>query len=136
MTNGRICNYLIFDIVKLATLVKGNPKVPLSITTTPRCRGGHCSIPRIAPLYPWSSPYSAECLTRRHQVPFFESLKGLDLGLNPGLLDHWRILYSLGQKLLNLVYNEIFFHYPKKKYSNAYRKWSKLRSISSDEVSG
>ena len=29
--------------VKLATLVKGNPKVPFSIVTTPRCETGHYS---------------------------------------------------------------------------------------------
>ena len=47
--------------VKLATLVKGDSKAPFSIATTPRCRGGHYSIPWIAPLYPWSIPYDAEC---------------------------------------------------------------------------
>ena len=30
-------------------------------------------------------------------MPFFESLVWLDLGLNPGLPDHWRTLYALGQ---------------------------------------
>ena len=49
----------------------------------------------ITPLYPWSSSYRAECLARRHQVPFFESLVWFDLGLNPGLPDHWRVHYSL-----------------------------------------
>ena len=43
----------------LATLVEGDPKVPFSIATTPRCRGGRHSIPWIAQVYPWSSPYSA-----------------------------------------------------------------------------
>ena len=38
--------------VKLATLVKGDLKAPFSIATTPRCWGGHYSIPRIAPLHP------------------------------------------------------------------------------------
>ena len=38
--------------VKLATIVEGDPKAPISIATTPRCRGGRYSIPRIAPLYP------------------------------------------------------------------------------------
>ena len=47
--------------VKLATLVEGDTKAPFSIATTPRCRGGCYSFPKIAPLYPWSSPYSAEC---------------------------------------------------------------------------
>ena len=88
--------------VKLATIVEGDPKAPFSIATTPRCRGGHYSIPIysywnklatliegdlnrastprcsggcysilwIAPLYPWSILYTAECKARRHQVPF------------------------------------------------------------------
>ena len=38
--------------VKLATLVKGDPKAPFSRATTPRCRGGRYSFPWIAPLYP------------------------------------------------------------------------------------
>ena len=32
---------------KLATIVEGDPKAPFSIATTPRCRGGRYSIPRI-----------------------------------------------------------------------------------------
>ena len=36
----------------LATIVEGEPKVPFSIATTPRCWGGHYSFPWIAPLYP------------------------------------------------------------------------------------
>ena len=44
--------------VKLATFIEGDPKAPFSIATTPRCREGCYFIPRIAPLYPWSSPYS------------------------------------------------------------------------------
>ena len=43
-------------IHKLATLVNGNPNAPFSIATTSRWRGGRYSIPRIASLYPWSSP--------------------------------------------------------------------------------
>ena len=45
--------------MKLATVVKGDPKAPFSIATTPRCRGGHYSIPWIVPLYPCSWPYNA-----------------------------------------------------------------------------
>ena len=40
------------SIVKLATIVEGDPKAPFSITTTPRCSGGCYSFPWIAPLYP------------------------------------------------------------------------------------
>ena len=43
--------------VKLVTLVEGNQKVPFSIATTSRCRGGCYSFPWIAPLYHWSLPY-------------------------------------------------------------------------------
>ena len=46
--------YLYISKVKLATIVEGDPKAPFSIATTPRCRGGRYSIPRIAPLYPWT----------------------------------------------------------------------------------
>ena len=36
---------------KLPTVVGGDPKAPFSIATTPRCRGGHYSLPWIGPLY-------------------------------------------------------------------------------------
>ena len=36
--------------VKLATVVEGNPNVPLSIATTLRCKGGHYFFPWIVPL--------------------------------------------------------------------------------------
>ena len=83
----------------MATLVKGDPKVSFSIATTLR----------IAPLYPWSSPYNAECWARQHQVPFLESLVWLDLGLNSGLLDHWWTLYSLGQLSKTFLFQAIPF---------------------------
>ena len=55
MLRGLILLYSHIDINnnnKLATIVEGDPKAPFSIATTPRCRGGRYSIPRIAPLYP------------------------------------------------------------------------------------
>ena len=82
--------------VKLATLVKGDLKVPFSIATTLRCREGHHSFPWIAPLYLLYVPYNAECYAIYH-VPFFESLVWLDLRLNPGLLGHWQTLNQIGQ---------------------------------------
>ena len=75
----------------------GDLETPFSIATTPKCKRGHYSYLWFAPLYPWSVPYNPECLERQHQVPFFESLVWLGLRLNPGLLDHWRTLYSFGQ---------------------------------------
>ena len=50
--------------VKLATVVEGNLKAPFSIATTPRCWKGCYSFPWIAPFYPWSLPYNAECSAR------------------------------------------------------------------------
>ena len=87
--------------ISLAALVEGDPKASFSIATTPRCRGGCYSIPRIFPLYPWSSPYSAEYEARWHQVPIFESLVWLDQRIEPQPPDHWRTLYSL-----NHVFNK------------------------------
>ena len=50
-----------YSKVKLATIVEGDQKAPLSIATTPRCRGGHYSFPWIAPLYPSYVSYISEC---------------------------------------------------------------------------
>ena len=38
-------------VVKLATVVEGDPKAPFSIATTPRCWGGCYSFPWSVPLY-------------------------------------------------------------------------------------
>ena len=75
----------------------GDLKAPFPIATTPKCRGGHYSFLWIVPLCPWYIPYNAECKARQHQVPFFESLVWLDMGLNPGLQAHWWKLQLLGQ---------------------------------------
>ena len=37
-----------------------------------------------------------------YQVPFLKSLVWHDLGLNPGLPDHWRTLYPLDQWVWNI----------------------------------
>ena len=93
-----VWNILVWDIqVKLVTSVEGDLKAPFSIATIPRRRGGHYSIPWIAPLYHWSLSYNAECKEKRHQVPFFKSSVWLDLGLNSGLPDHGWTLHSLCQ---------------------------------------
>ena len=86
-----------FISVLLATVVEGVQKAPFSIATTPRCRGMRYSFPLIAPLYPRYVPYMAECSARRYQVPFLKSLVWRDLGLNPGLPDHWWTLCPLDQ---------------------------------------
>ena len=85
------------------TVVEGDQKAPFSIATTPRCKGGRNSFPWIAPLYPWYIPYIAECKARRYLVPFLKSLIWLDLGLNPGLPDHWRTLYPLDNEPVNAM---------------------------------
>ena len=73
----------------MATIVEGNPKAPFSIATTPRCRGGHYSFPGL--LYFTLDPYLIMLSVKQGgiQIPFFESLVWLDLGLNPGLSGHW-----------------------------------------------
>ena len=91
----------------MPTLVEGDRKAPFSMATTPWCCEEHYSIPWIAPLYLWSLPYDAECWAKWHQVPFFESLVWLDLGLNPRLPDHCRIRYIRHQ--INLNFETKFF---------------------------
>ena len=53
--------YTTYIYMKLVTVVEGDEKVPFSIATTPRYRGGRYSFPRIAPFYPRDPPYIAEC---------------------------------------------------------------------------
>ena len=55
-----LSNYF-YSIVKLATLVEGDGKIPFSIATTLRCKEGRYSIPWIAPPYACYVSYIAEC---------------------------------------------------------------------------
>ena len=71
--------------VKLATIVKGDPKAPFLIATTPRSCGGCYSIPKIAPLY----PYIIMLRVKQGGIKYHF--------LNPGLPNHWGTFYSLGQ---------------------------------------
>ena len=48
-------------LYKLVTFVESDTRAPFSIATTPRCRGGRYSFLWMAPLYPLSLPYNAEC---------------------------------------------------------------------------
>ena len=52
------------------SLVVVDPKVPFSIDTTPRCRGGWYSFPRIIPLYPYLITLSVKqrCIKYRFLV--------------------------------------------------------------------
>ena len=70
-----VCGYK----VKLAIIVKDNPKATFSIATM---------------LYPWYVPYNSE-LSKTVSSTIFESLAWLNLGLNSGLLGHWQTLYPL-----------------------------------------
>ena len=62
------------------TFVEGDLKSPFSIANTISCRGGRYSF-LLIDLY-------LRMLNIKHQVPFFEFLVWLELGLNPGLQDH------------------------------------------------
>ena len=75
------------------TVAEGGPKAPFSIATTLRSWIGRYSFPLIAPLYPWCVSYIAECWVKKYQEPFLKSSVWHDLGLNPGLSDHWQTLY-------------------------------------------
>ena len=83
------------------TVVEGNQKVPFSIATTPRYRGGRYSFPWITPLYPWYVSRVKYCwmLSKEVSSTILKTLLWRDMGLKPGFLDHWRTLYPLGQWL-------------------------------------
>ena len=91
--------------VKLATLVKGDPKAPFSIATSPKCRGGCYSIRSIAPFYLWSSPYSAECeavfgMTQPGIEPRFPGPLLNTLLIKP--MAQWKIPHNWGQMIKSM----------------------------------
>ena len=88
---------LIVSKIKLMTLVKGDPKAPFSIATTPRCRGGRYSFPGL--LHFTLDAYLIMLSVKQGGIKyhFFKSLVWLNLGLNPDLPGHWWTLYLLGQ---------------------------------------
>ena len=57
--------------IECSVSVSKDPKSPFLIATTLMCRGGHYSFPLIAPLYPWSLPYNAECKQGSIKYHFF-----------------------------------------------------------------
>ena len=63
------------------------------------------SFPWIAPLYPWSVLYNADCLKRLHQVQFF--FLWLDLGLKPNLSGYWQKLDSEIPKMFSYLLDSI-----------------------------
>ena len=73
--------------VKLATSVEGEPKAPFSDATT--------STP--TPFLPFIlDPYLIVLSVKQGRIKyFFKSLVWFDLGLNFGLPDHWRTLWSI-----------------------------------------
>ena len=79
--------YVCVYIYKLETVEQGDLKGFFSIATTSKCRGGRYSFPGITPICPRYVFLSFK------QVPFLKSSVWCDLGLNPGLPDHWRTLY-------------------------------------------
>ena len=89
------------NTTKVSKVVEGDPKASFSIATTPRCRGRRYFFSWIAPLYPWSLPYIAECKAASSTI-FFQSLVWFDLELNPDLLAHRGTLCSLGQLVMGL----------------------------------
>ena len=100
----------------MLTLVEGNPKAPFSIVTTPRSRGECYSFPGL--LHFTLDPYLIMLSVKQGGIKyhFFESLVWFDLGLNPGLPDHWWTLYSLGQYIwINKMSTNYFLYIKIKK---------------------
>ena len=70
-------SFSIYKWVKLATVIEGDQKAPISIAITPRC-----ATPFLGLLY----------FTLNRYLIFLSVKQG---GINPSLPDHWRTLYPL-----------------------------------------
>ena len=91
--------------VMFATIVKGDPKAPFSIATTPKCRGGRYSIPWIAPLYPWNLLYNDEDGIKYHFLVFGITRPGIE-PWSPGPLVNTlliRPIYEMTQKFRQYI---------------------------------
>ena len=96
-----------FATMKLATLVEDDLKAPFSIATTLRCRAG--TTPFSGLLHFTLDAYLIMLSVKAPSSPFFffffffKSLVWLELGLNPGLPDHWWTLNSLSHVICKLM---------------------------------
>ena len=69
-------------VSRVSDLSRGWPKAPFSIAASPRCRKG-------------ATPFQGLLrFTHDPHLSVLSTLVWLNLGLNPGLQDHWRTLYS------------------------------------------
>ena len=67
----------------MATGVEGDQKAPLSIATTPSCRGRRYSIPWIAPLYSWYVPKYCWLLSKEVSSTIFKVFGMTRPGIEP-----------------------------------------------------
>ena len=81
-----------YKYVKLATVVKGDPKDPFLKVTTPSCSGGRYSFLWIAPLYPWSVPHIGE----EASSSLFWVLGMIQPSTESWCPEFWGILYPQG----------------------------------------
>ena len=77
----------------MATVVVSDKKGPFSIATTPRCREGAGLLHFTHDMYLILLSVKYYCWVSI--TIYFKSLVWRDLGLNPGLPNHWRTLYPL-----------------------------------------
>ena len=78
-----LCIYAYIRECIYIVVVEGDPKVPFSIATTPRCKGRCYFFPWIAELYPRYVHYNAECWARRYQVHFLKVFGMTRPGIEP-----------------------------------------------------
>ena len=86
-------------LLLLTTLVEDYPKAPFAIATI--WGVGESATPFLGLLHFTLDPYLIGLCVKQGGIKyhFFESLVCFDLGLNPGLPDHWWTLYLSGQCL-------------------------------------
>ena len=83
---------------------QGRPESFFSLATTPRCRGGHYSLPWIAPLYPWSI---AEPLGTPNPLDYRLVFLLLKTNSNHLAWIGWSIWISKYQRILYISFSKI-----------------------------
>ena len=103
---GEMQLYLEIFFKKVATFVEGDPKAPISIATTPRCRGRRYSIPGL--LHFTFDPYLIMLSDKQGGIKYhFLSLWYDSTGIeawSPGPLANTRLIWPIVQLEISEIY--------------------------------
>ena len=94
---------------KVCDFSRGWPEGFLLIATTPRYRGGDCSILRVSPFYPWSSPYNGWVLEKAASSTIFRVFSMTRPGIEPSYPGHFANTLLI-RPMVHVIYHIIFMY--------------------------